>query len=390
MLNNNTVVESYDSSRLRSTNKKIVGTDIFVPKSKALPKPSHSSQSLAPLDEKTLNAISTLDYILPDTNVLMYPTFELFLRMNANALKARNIKLSLCASVMMELYNNSDPDKERTRQDALRAWNLITAPEFRHLFSTYPPCSAISHADYNLLDAARQLKYRHEKNVLILTRDKELTSSIYNACSTQSVAEVGGKVQVLYIDDETANLTHYHPLRLSHLSNDVILPEWHQYGKLPGYANYFIKAFSNRTAIMHSSSIREAFLNTDTQQFATNLEKLNALAQGQKIFVLSTALYAPEIREIVKNNQHLFSVLRACHSGLSEEDAIYQAILEGTKYPSTRRILLISNHSNVYDDIMRKYQTCCKPHSIWSCYVTPEGFLRKTDPAATTSSKQAA
>lgn len=389
--NTTAVVESTDSCRFRSTNNKTVGTDIFVPASNAQLTPSYSSKVLAPLDDKTLDAMGLFDYILADTNVVMYPVFASFIKMNADALSARNIKLSFCSSVLVELFRKhlSNTDEEK-KSCATRGWNLLGAPEYRAIFDTYPPSTLDTHADYNLLDAARKLKYAHEKNVLILTRDKELTSTIYNACCTGSVAEVGGKVQVLYIDDETANLIHYHPMKLTSLSNDVILPEWHNFEEIPSYVGYFVNALTTRTAIMHSDTIRDIFLNKNKCKFKENFERLKAMLKGAKIHIMSTALKDTEIREIVESNPQIFDVVRACHASLSEEDAIFQAILDGVKDSGNRKILFISNQYTHYENILQKYQTCCKTRNLWGCYITPDGFLRSFASTTTNTTKHAA
>lgn len=141
---------------------------------------------------------------------------------------------------------------------------------------------------------------------------------------------------------------------------------------------------------MHSSTIRDIFLNKNKSKFKENIEKLKALPQGSKIYVMSTALKDSEIREIVESNPQIFAVVRACHASLSEEDVIFQAILDGVKDSGNRKILLISNQYTHYENILQKYQTCCRTRNLWGCYITPDGFLRSFASTTTNTTKHAA
>ena len=315
------------------------------------------------------------------------------LKFYGNAFRQNNIKLSVTPPVMMELFRNCKSERENTKQDAIRAWNLLISPEYSDLFNTYPPSNTSTHADSNLVDAARNLKLRYEKNVMILTSDKKLTSSIYNACCTESLDGVGGKVQVLIFDQLTAKLTRYHASRLENVSKDVLIPDWHLIGApkvRPWHERYFHTCISKSIVFMDSCALRYVVDDSKKTNFCANLESLTALRPGQKIHVVSTSLYDSEIRKKVEAMPHLFHVVEAYNPMMREDDAIFQAMLDAAGYTRTLRMLLITNKIGRFDSILHRLPTCHNIGEFWGCRIDSQGFLRSTSQNLNSDSNQAA
>lgn len=373
------VVGSTDSCRNRSVNKNSVGSDFFVSGNKdMLPSP----EQVAAIDAKILSDVRTSDVILIDTCELMSPGLPILLSQYAETWRADKTKLSITPSVLVELFRNCDHKTPSTQQDALRGWQLIGTTEYRGLFSTYPPGSINTHADTNLLDAARALKFQHEKNVLVLTSDKKLTCDIFNACCTKSVVKLGGKVQVLYIDKLTGKLMRYHKSRLEELVDEVELPEWHLIGEpspKPGLERYFHDAIFNASVIIDSCSLKYVFGNRPSL-FMKNLKKTQALRPDQKFMVVSTSLYDSTICEAVKAMPQMFNIIQAAHPGMREEDAIHQAVIDMSATCRDLHILLISNKPKRYETIARKLPTCHYMKEFWGCFIEPNtGLLLKSN-----------
>lgn len=381
MINSSTaVVESTDSCRSRTVNKNLVGSVFFMPHAASSDFATQLPSALTDIDEKVLASIRKYDVILIDTCELMSHGLKHLFNLYAESWRADNITLSITPSVMMELFRNCAHINANTRQDALDGWQLIGSPEYRNLFTTYPPSSINTHADPNLLDAARTLKFKHEKNVLILTSDKSLTSSIFNTCCTKSLISIGGEVQALYIDKQTGKLTRYHESRLEKLTGDAILPEWHLIGKpsvKPRSERYFHDAIFNASVIIDSYSLKHMLgIDGSISMFMQNLETKHALRPGQKFTVLSTSLLNTKIFAAVASMPHLFNVIQAAHPLMEEEDALYQAILDMTASSQDKHILLISNKINRYDAIIRRLPTCHRIKEVWGCYIEPTtGYL---------------
>lgn len=373
------VVESADSCRNRSVNKNSVGSDFFVSGTKnILPTP----EQVADIDAKILSDVRTFDVLLIDTCELMSPGLSIILSQYADTWHTDKTKLSITPSVLVELLHNCRSKTPATQQDALRGWQHIGSPEYLDLFTTYPPGSINTHADTNLLDAARALKFQHEKNVLVLTSDKKLTGDIFNACCTNSVVKLGGKVQVLYIDKLTGKLMRYHKSRLEELVDEVVLPEWHLIGEpspKPGLERYFHDAIFNASALIDSCSLKYVIGNR-ASLFMKNLKKTQALRPGQKFTVVSTSLYDQNIREIVETMPQMFNIIQAAHPGMREEDAIHQAILDTSATCRDKHILLISNKPKRYETIARKLPTCHHMKEFWGCFIDPKtGLLIKSN-----------
>lgn len=333
------------------------------------------------LDSKVLDNLRDFDVILIDTCELMSSILESFFTLNADALRENNIKFCITPPVMMELYRHCSSKNEDKRTKALQGWNLVVSPEFIDFLGTYPPSTITTQADPNLVDAARNLKLRYEKNVLILTSDKKLTSSIYNACSTETLAEIGGKLQVLYIDKQTAQLTRYHESRLENLTNDVIIPSWNHIGQPkapPVIARYFHDAIYNGTVIMDSCALKYAFCSAYRTPFMENIKNLDALRPGQKITVVSSSLYSPEIRAAVEALPHIFSIIEPYNNRIREEDALFHAILDLSATSRDKHLTLITNHPKRYDGIVAKLPTCHQVKEFWGCYIDSNGLLRKS------------
>lgn len=373
------VVGSIDSCRNRSVNKNSVGSDFFVSGNKnMLPSP----EQVAAIDAKILSDVRTSDVILIDTCELMSPGLPILLSQYAETWRADKTKLSITPSVLVELFRNCDHKTPSTQQDALRGWQLIGTTEYRDLFSTYPPGSINTHADTNLLDAARALKFQNEKNVLVLTSDKKLTCDIFNACCTKSVVKLGGKVQVLYIDKLTGKLMRYHKSRLEELVDEVVLPEWHLIGDpspKAGLERYFHDAIFNASVIIDSCSLKYVVGNRPSL-FMKNLKKTQALRPDQKFTVISTSLYDQDISKIVETMPQMFNIIQAAHPGMREEDAIHQAILDTSATCRDKHILLISNKPKRYETIARKLPTCHHMKEFWGCFIDPKtGLLIKSN-----------
>lgn len=376
---NTPVVESTDSCRNRSVNKNSVGSDFFVSGNKeALLSP----EQLADIDAKILDDLRAFDVTLIDTCELMSPGLPILLSQCADTWRTDKTKLSITPSVLVELFRNCDHKTPSTQQDALRGWQLIGTTEYRDLFSTYPPGSINTHADTNLLDAARALKFQHEKNVLVLTSDKKLTCDIFNACCTKSVVKLGGKVQVLYIDKLTGKLMRYHKSRLEELVDEVVLPEWHLIGEpspKPGLERYFHDAIFNASVIIDSCSLKYVVGNRPSL-FMKNLKKTQALRPDQKFMVVSTSLYDSTICEAVKAMPQMFNIIPAAHPGMNEENAIHQAVLDMSATCRDMHILLISNKRERYKSIARKLPTCHHMKEFWGCFIDQNtGLLLKSN-----------
>lgn len=374
-------VESTDSCRSRSVNENLVGSDFFAPIAKSTDAAPQISTARTEHDAKILSDIRKFGVILIDTCELMSPGLLLLLNQNAENWRTEGIKLSITPSVMVELYRNCAHKNAVKQSDAFRGWQLIGSPEYRTFFTTYPPSSLNTHADPNLLDAARVLKFKYETNVLVLTSDKNLTSSIFNAYCTKSLVDIGGEVQVLYIDNETGELTRYHQSRLEGLVDDVLLPEWSRIGKPSVKAKqerYFHDAIFNGSGVIDSSSLKYVLGSTDSL-FMKTLNKTQALRPGQKFLVVSTSLYDARIREAVEAMPQMFNIIQAAHPQMREEDAILHSISEMSTYSQDKHILLISNKRGRYDAIARKLPTCYHMKEFWGCFIDPNtGYLLKS------------
>lgn len=374
------VVESADSCLSRTANKSYAGSDFFVPAAPTAANITPLSDIWAACEAKTPDALRAFHYILIDTCELMSAGLKPFLTRHAAAFRANNIKLSITPPVMMELFRHCSHTNESTQQEALRGWNLVVSPEFRDLFETYPPSNTSTHADPNILDAVRNLKFKLNKNVLILTGDKKLTSSIYNACCTKAISEIGGKVQVLHLDKETTLLTHYHPSRLENLDPDILLPVWHLIGKPTAQFKadrYFRDTIFNGTVFMDSSALKYALKQETATPFLKNVQKLQALRPGQTISVVSTSLCDAEIRAAVEADPHLFNIVEAAHPLIPEEEALYQALLDASNKSRDLHLLLISNHPGRYEAIARRLPTCHRSQAFWGCHIQ-DGYLRNS------------
>lgn len=376
------VVESVDSCRVRSTNKNNVETAFFVSNTLSHLNGIANLEQVKELDSKTISALCRFDVILIDTCELMSQRLEDFLKLNAVSFRINGIKLSITPSVMMELFRNCSHKDETARQNASKGWQLIVSPEYKDFFITYPPVSTITHADLNIVDAVSCIKLREEKNVLVLTSDKKLTSSIFNTCCDESLACIGGRVQVLYIDKKSAELTRYHKSRLEELLDSVTVPNWHIIGALSSKVlsqNYFHDCIANGTVFMDSCALKYVFNPDYKTPFMENLHKLNALRSGQKIIVLSPSLYDPQVRDAVKSLPHIFTIIEPMNSQLTERDALLFEVISAMSISSDLHTLLISNKPQRYDYIADKLPTCHKGKEFWGCFIeTRNGLLCKS------------
>jgi len=334
------------------------------------------------LDDKTIANLCRYFAILIDTSELRSPGFESFLKLNAAAFRANGIKFSLTTQVMNELYDSLCVEDEEKRFLAYRGWALIGDPEYRDLFNTYPPSSIVMHADPNLLDAARTLKFRYEKNVLILTSDKKLTSSIFNACYIEGENDESGMVQVLYIDSRTAKLMRYHESRLEYLADGVVPTSWHLIGepsikhKVEGY---FHDCIYNGDVFIDSCSLRHVLgVGAEETKFLAHLKRLCALRPGQKIHVVSTSLYDPEIRSKVEAMPQLFNIIEALRPHMREEEAIFQAMLDEARNSREPHMLLLTNKKGRFEYILDRLPNSHKMQEFWGCFIDARGLLRKT------------
>ena len=334
------------------------------------------------LDDKTITELRRYFAILIDTCELMTPVLEAFLKLNAAAFRANGIKFYVTPQVMMELYRNLLNKDEEKKLRASRGWSLIGAPEYRDIFDTYPPSSIVTHADPNLIDAARTLKIRHEKNVLILTSDKKLTSSIFNACYLEGQDEEHGQVQVLFIDAKNAKLTRYHASRLEFLADGVLLPDWSIIGEpkvKPWVERYFHDSIYNGCVFMDSCALRHALgIGASETNFCSNLKTYAALRPGQKINIVTTSLYDPEIRSRVEAMTHLFNVIEAINPRMREDDAIFHAMLDEARNSREPHMLLITNKKERFSYITSRIPTTHKMQEFWGCFIDGRGLLRKT------------
>lgn len=333
------------------------------------------------LDDETISELRSYSSILIDTSELRSPGFESFLKLNAAAFRANGIMFSITTQVMTELFNSLCVEDEEKRRLAHRGWSLIGDAEYRDLFVTYPPISIVTHADPNLLDAARTLKFRYEKNVLILTSDKKLTSSIFNACYIEGENDENGMVHVLYIDSRTAKLIRYHESRLEHLANGVILPSWHIIGepsikhKVEGY---FHDCIHNGDVFIDSCSLRHVLgIGADETKFRIHLKRLCALRPGQKINVVTTSLYDPEVRSAVEAMPHLFNIVQAISPRMREEEAIFQAMLDEARNSREPHMLLLTNKKGRFEYILDRLPKSHKMQEFWGCFIDARGLLRK-------------
>lgn len=376
------VVESVDSCRVRSTSDNNVETAFFVSGTENHLEGLSELKQAKKLDTKSLSELCRFDVIFIDTCELMSSGLENFLKLNAVAFRIKEIKLSITPSVMMELFRNCSHRDETARQNALRGWHLIVSPEFKDLFITYPPVSTITHADPNIVNAVCSIKLHNEKNVLVLTSDKKLTSSIFNTCCIDSVIRIGGCVQVLYIDKASAELTRYHKSRLENLLSTVSVPEWHIIGALSLQSeaqNYFRDCIANGTVFMDSSALKYAFNPDCRTPFLENLHKLNALRSDQKIIVLSSSLYDPQIRDAVKSLPHIFTIIEPLNPELREKDALLFEINSARTISNDLHILLISNNPSRYGYIVNGLPTCHRGKEFWGCFIdTRNGLLCKS------------
>ena len=371
-------------------NKSIKTTARFCCAQKNVVSTSKAASMMAPstpdffegLDDKTIAVLRRYFAILIDTCELMTPGLEVFLKLNAAAFRANGIKFYVTPQVMMELYRNLLNTDDEKKLRATRGWALIGSAEYRDLFDTYPPSSIVTHADPNLIDAARTLKLRHEKNVLILTSDKRLTSSIFNACYIEGLGEEHGQVQVLFIDAKNAKLTRYHESRLEFLADGVELPAWSVIGEpkvKPWVERYFHDSIYNGSVFMDSCALRHALgIGAAKTEFLANLKTFDALRPGQKINVVTTSLYAPEVRSAVEAMPHLFNIVQAISPRMREDEAIFQAMLDEARISREPHMLLITNKKERFEYVLGRIPTTHKMQEFWGCFIDARGLLRKT------------
>lgn len=337
---------------------------------------------------RPLDDIRAFDVVLIDTCELMSPVLELFLDANGALMRTAQIKLSIIPSVLMELFRHCSNANNSTRESALRGWKLVVSDKYGDLFSLYRSShmdqSALTttFADGSIVDVVRSLKLRDQKNVLLITRDKELSSSIFNSCCTRSLSRVGGNVQVLYMDGQSAQLTRYHSSRLMSLSRDVILPDWPSIGAVSTTVlreKYFHDAICNGTVFMDSCALKYALKPSFKTNFMENLRRLQALRPGQKIKVVPASLYDPEVRHEIEAMPHIFEIVESYDSIISEEDALLHAIIDALRSSNDQHLLLITNHPRRYSPIAGKLPTCYKIKEFWGCYIdTTYGLLQRT------------
>lgn len=377
-----TVVASIaDSCRNRSTNKKSVGTDFLASTPKFVVTQTYAAKSFDKLDDIAREKLLRADLILVDTSELMSPALEDFLQLNILFFISSNIKLHIIPQVFSELYKHLNSTDEDKKNRAKKGWALIGSDAYRAFFETYPPSSIVTHVDPNLVDTARTLKFKHKKNVLILTSDKKLTSSIYNACCHEDIVNAEGSVQVLSINPSNAQLTRYHESRLVNIAEGIVIPQWHIIGMPkvePRQERYFREKISTSFVVMDSCSLRYAVGNEKKTDFCQNLSTLKALAPGQKINVVSTSLYDPAIRSKVESLHNLFNIVEAISPAMKEEESIFQLVMDATYGKPNQNILLISNKPGRFEKLHLRRPSCHKLQNFWGCFITSKGLLCKS------------
>ena len=130
---------------------------------------------------------------------------------------------------------------------------------------------------------------------------------------------------------------------------------------------------------MDSCALRHALgIGAAKTDFCANLKAFDALRPGQKINVVTTSLYDPEVRSTVEAMPHLFNIVQAISPRMREDEAIFQAMLDEARLSREPHMLLITNKKERFEYVLGRIPTTHKMQEFWGCFIDARGLLRKT------------
>lgn len=394
--------ESADSCRFRSTIKKSVETDFFVPATKASVK-AFPQRTPEFYHKRTMRVLSLGAAIYLDACFLMNKCAPKFFAEFEQDLKQAGITLHLFTQVRQELETLSRFGNEKQQMKATRALDILK--KYHRLFRYAPSDVDLYNGDKAL---CRELLRNHAtRNQILLTNDGDLANSILNLCGGIKSPDSNVETMVL-------RLNQYGYLSLFNIGDMNLAPEInlpsdylranpnascgnqrvasayvpYQYapatalltaaafkGKDPD--KYYNDAISNGSCYMSGDALRDAFDASGNNAFLVRLHQMYLNGIPVKIYVLSLSL-TEELRSKMAMWIHLFEIIELSGTFCSEVDALLAAMSTEPYVGECLHQLLICHNPQTYEEIYRRLPICHNVKSIWGTVITREGYLLST------------
>lgn len=394
--------ESVDSCRFRSTIKKSVGTDFFVPTPQASIK-TYSQRTPEFYHKRTMRVLSQDAAIYLDACFLMSKTAPQFFAEFEQGLKQAGIILHLFTQVRQELETLSRFGDDKQQLKASRALDILK--KYHRLFRYAPSDVDLYNGDKAL---CRELLRNHAtRNQILLTNDGDLANSILNLCG-------GFKVPGANVETTVLRLNQYGYLSLflidgmslapeinlpsdylranpvAHCGDKRITTAYVPYQFAPATAQltteafrgknpdkYYNDAIANGSCYMTGDALRDAFDTNGKNAFLNRLHQMYLKGIPVKIYVLSLSL-TEELRNRLSMWIHLFEIIEPMGAFASETDALLAAMSTEPYVGECLHQLLICHNPQTYEEIYHRLPICHNVKTIWGTVITREGYLLST------------
>lgn len=396
------VVESDDSCRFRSTVKKSVVTDFFVPTAEA-PVKAYTPRTPEFYHKRTMSVLSPDAAIYLDACFLMYTNAPQFFAEFEQDLKQASTTLHLLPQVSQELETLSRNGNEEQQEKATRALGILK--KYHRLFRFAPSDVDLYNGDKAL---CRELFRNHAtRNQVLLTNDGKLANSILNLCG-------GVKVSGKMVETTALRLNQHGYLSLFNIDGMQIAPEInlpsdylranpglhsainrvassyipYQFAPATSWltsrafrgkdtVKYYNDAIANGSCYITGDALRDALDVGGNNAFLRRLHQLYFKGVPVRIYVLSLSM-TPELGNRLAPWSHLFEFIEPAGTFCSEVDALLAAMSTEPYDGECHHQLLICHHPQTYEEIVHRQPTCHRVKPIWGTIITREGYLLNT------------
>lgn len=355
----------------------------------------------SPLVLYTAEVLNSVQYVFVDTCFLMQPKFDIFLIRYNPLFSSRGIKLCIIPQVLQELRQNAESDDEEKRTRAENALSWMQSSIFGSIFSI-----VFCHCQTPVADRAffhEFLVGSYSRHQCLLTNDRELTASIYNACCNDRRRVLKAQTLVLTMDAD-GTLARYAAERLQpamgvtlppwplvvfnpgeeaaycsdvfppvpHAISATAIPEWTRFNPA---LFYIYDCIANGLVYMDSASL--SYAHKKATDFVAIIRRSGA-CRVSKIHVLSLSLHGDARTEWVRSMPDIFVIEESPLPAAGEEDALFYSIFNADVSSSqVHHTLLISNAPGRCERLAARQPQCFERPRFWGCFISRNGSLKR-------------